>query len=319
MYSSVLEAIGNTPLVELHRFSALMDGRILGKLENLNPGASKKDRIALQIIEDAEQSGALRPEQTVVELTSGNTGTGLAIVCTVKGYHFVAVMSQGNSPERASMMSALGAEVILVPQSKNSVVGQVSGEDLGLVEAKTQRIVRERKAFRADQFRLASNFRAHYLHTGPEILAQSTHRIDVFCDFVGSGGTFAGCAAAFKEANPATQCFIVEPAGAAVLAGQEVTDTRHRIQGGGYSLPDLDMLRPDLIDGFVQVTDDETIAATRDLARTEGIFAGYSSGANLSATVKLLQGKFRNKTAVVVICDSGLKYMSTDLWRMPLH
>ncbi len=319
MYSSVLEAIGNTPLVELHRFSALVDGRILGKLENLNPGASKKDRIALQIIEDAEQSGALRAGQTVVELTSGNTGTGLAIVCTVKGYHFVAVMSQGNSPERASMMSALGAEVILVPQSKNSVVGQVSGEDLRLVEEKTQRIVRERKAFRADQFRLASNFRAHYLHTGPEILAQSTHAIDLFCDFVGSGGTFAGCAAAFKEANPATQCFIVEPAGAAVLAGQEVTDPRHRIQGGGYSLPDLDMLRPDLIDGFVQVTDDETIAATRDLARTEGIFAGYSSGANLSATVKLLQGKFRNKTAVVVICDSGLKYMSTDLWRMPLH
>ncbi|MBA2733592.1 MAG: cysteine synthase family protein [Acidobacteria bacterium] len=314
MYSSIIEAIGATPLVELCRFSKRVEGRILAKLENLNPGASKKDRIALQIIEDAEQAGTLQPEQTVVELTSGNTGTGLAIVCAVKGYRFVAVMSKGNSPERACMMSALGAEVVLVPQAQDAIVGQVSGEDLALVEAATQRIVTERNAFRADQFRLASNFRAHYLHTGPEILAQSNYPIDVFCDFVGTGGTFAGCAAALKEANNSTRCYIVEPAGAAVLSGGKVKDPKHRIQGGGYALTHLAMLRPEHVDGFVQVTDEEAIACTRDLARSEGIFSGYSSGANLAAAVQLLRGEMRGKSAVVVICDSGLKYMSTDLW-----
>src|SRR6185503_5379979 len=144
MYSSVIEAIGNTPLVELSSFAMRVNGRILAKLENLNPGASKKDRIALQIIEDAEQSGELHPGQTVVELTSGNTGTGLAIVCTVKGYPFVAVMSEGNSAERARMMRALGAEVILVSQTPESVVGQVSGDDLALVEEATQQVARAR-------------------------------------------------------------------------------------------------------------------------------------------------------------------------------
>src|SRR5215471_2320182 len=188
MYTSVIETIGNTPLVELQRYSKRLDGRILAKLENLNPGASKKDRIARQIIEDAEQSGELLPGQTVVELTSGNTGTGLAIVCGVKGYPFVAVMSAGNTPERAVMMRALGAEVVLAPQAPGSVIGQVSGDDLALVEEETQRIVKERNAFRADQFHRVSNFRAHYLHTGPEILAQSPYPIDLFCDFVGSGG-----------------------------------------------------------------------------------------------------------------------------------
>lgn len=316
MFSSVIEAIGRTPLVELRRFSRRVDGRILAKLENLNPGASKKDRIALQMVEDAERAGALRAGQTIVELTSGNTGTGLAIVCAVKGYPFVAVMSKGNSPERARMMAALGAEVVLVPQAEGSVIGQVSGEDLALVEETTQRIVKERSAFRADQFRLASNFRAHYLNTGPEILAQSPYPIDLFCDFVGTGGTFAGCAAALKEANGSTRCFIVEPAGAAVLSGRAVQNPRHRIQGGGYALARLDMIGPEQVDGFVQVTDEEAMASARDLARTEGIFAGYSSGANLAAAVRLLEGESRGKTAVIIICDSGLKYLSTDLWQL---
>jgi cysteine synthase A len=316
MYTSVIEAIGETPLVELRRFAERVDGRILAKLENLNPGASKKDRIALQIIEDAEQSGELLTGQTVVELTSGNTGTGLAIVCAVKGYPFVAVMSEGNSPERASMMRALGAEVVLVPQAQGFVTGQVSGDDLALVEEATRRIVKERNAFRADQFHQPSNFRAHYLHTAPEVLAQSSSPIDVFCDFVGTGGTFAGCAAALKEANSSTRCYIVEPAGAAILSGGEISNSRHRIQGGGYALRHLDMIRPEHVDGFVQVTDDEAIACARDLARTEGIFAGYSSGANLAATVKLLDGEMRGQTALVIICDSGLKYMSTDLWQI---
>jgi cysteine synthase A len=248
--TSTIEAIGNTPLIELTRLTKGIDGQILAKLENLNPGYSKKDRIARQIIEDAETSGALSPAQTVVELTSGNTGTGLAIVCGIKGYSFVAVMSRGNSIERARMMSALGAEVVLVDQLPSSVPGQVSGGDLELVEKETQRIVQERNAYRADQFKLLSNFRAHHLHTGPEIIQQSGGNIDIFCDFIGTGGSFAGCAAALKEHRSDIQCFIVEPEGAAILAGEAVTYPNHRIQGGGYAMPDLKMLNADHIDGY---------------------------------------------------------------------
>ncbi len=311
---SVLEAIGRTPLVDLARIGRDVDGRILAKLDYLNPGFSKKDRIALQIIEDAERDGLLRPGQTVVELTSGNTGTGLAIVCSVKGYPFVAVMSKGNSVERARMMAALGAEAVLVDQLPGSSPGQVSGGDLAKVEKVAQRIVRERGAFRADQFKLAGNFRAHYLHTGPEILQQAGGRIDAFCDFVGTGGTFAGCAAAFKEHDPVIRCYIVEPAGAAVLAGQPVSDPNHPIQGGGYSMPCLKMLRPEHVDGYVQVTDEEAIGCARRLAKEEGIFSGFSSGANLAAALQLLAGPCKGKTIAIVMCDSGLKYLSTDLW-----
>jgi cysteine synthase A len=314
-YASTIETIGDTPLVELSRITRGLDGRILAKMEYLNPGFSKKDRIARQIIEDAEAEGLLQPGQTIVELTSGNTGTGLAIVCGVRGYHFVAVMSRGNSMERARMMSALGAEVVLVDQLPESQPGQVSGGDLALVEQEAQRIVLERKAFRADQFRLAGNFRAHYLHTGPEILHQSGGAIDAFCDFAGTGGSFAGCAAAFKEYNPAIQCYLIEPAGAAVLSGEPLTYPNHRIQGGGYSMTDLPQLRPEHIDGYLQVNDSEAVQIARRLAREEGVFAGFSSGANVAAALHLLETSFKGKTIVVLLCDSGLKYLSTDLWK----
>ncbi len=312
--SSAIDAIGDTPLVELCRLTAGVNGRILAKLDYLNPGFSKKDRIARQIIEDAEADGRLKPGQTVVELTSGNTGTGLAIVCGVKGYPFVAVMSKGNSMERARMMSALGAEVVLVDQLPGSKPGQVSGGDLELVEQRAQRLVTERGAFRADQFRLAGNFRAHYLHTGPEFIRQSGGAIDAFCDFAGTGGSFAGCAAAFKEYNPCIQCFIVEPDGAAGLAGESVTYPNHRIQGGGYAMADLPLLRREHIDGYLKVTDTEAIHVARRLAREEGIFAGFSSGANVAAALHLLQTTLTGKTIAVLMCDSGLKYLSTDLF-----
>jgi cysteine synthase len=315
MHNSITEAIGRTPLIELKRIAKGLNGRILAKLEYLNPGFSKKDRIALQMIEDAEGDGALQPGQTVVELTSGNTGTGLAIVCKAKGYPFVAVMSKGNSEERAVMMRALGAEVILVDQVPGSMCGQVSGEDLELVNRATEAIVSERKAFRADQFRLVGNLRAHLLHTGPEILAESPYPIDLFCDFPGTGGSFAGCAAAFKKVNPATKCFIVEPEGAAVLAGQSLIKPGHRIQGGGYGMRGLTMINPEHVDGFVQVSDERAIEAARQLAAEEGIFAGFSTGANLAAAVGLLREMDAGKTAVILANDSGLKYLSTDLWR----
>ncbi|MGO8696768.1 MAG: PLP-dependent cysteine synthase family protein [Limisphaerales bacterium] len=311
---SAVEAIGQTPLVELARLTRGLAGRIVAKLEYLNPGFSKKDRIARQMIEEAEAAGALKPGQTVVELTSGNTGTGLAIVCGVKGYPFVAVMSKGNSVERARMMRALGAEVVLVDQLPGSVPGQVSGGDLKRVEQETRRIVRERGAFRADQFSLLGSFRAHFEHTGPEILAQTGGQLDAFCDFAGTAGSFAGCAAAFKAHNPSIRCYLIEPAGAAVLAGEPVTRPNHKIQGGGYVMPALQFLNRKEVDGYLQVTDEEAITTARQLARVEGLFAGFSSGANVAAALRLLRGDLRGKTIAVLLCDSGLKYLSTDLW-----
>ena len=313
--SSILDVIGNTPLVELSRLTENVDGRILAKLEYLNPGFSKKDRIALQMIEDAEKSGALKPGQTVVELTSGNTGTGLAIVCGIKGYPFIAVMSKGNSIERARMMLALGAEVVLVEQASGSQKGQVSGEDLALVEKETQRIIKEKSAFRADQFSLQSNFDAHYLHTGPEIIVQSGGKIDIFCDFAGTGGSLGGISRALKEHNPQVECYLVEPENCAVYAGKKTTSSSHRIQGGGYSISDLKFIDRKDIDGFVQVSDEEAMRTAGRLAKEEGIFGGFSSGANAAAALKLLdKPENKGKTVVILCCDSGLKYLSTDLW-----
>ena len=312
--ASVLDAIGETPLVELSRITRGLDGRIVAKLEYLNPGFSKKDRNARQMIEDAEAQGRLQPGQTVVELTSGNTGTGLAIVCAVTGHPFVAVMSRGNSIERARMMAALGAEVVLVDQLPEGTPGQVSGGDLALVEQEAQRIVRARDAFRADQFRLPGSARAHRLHTGPELLRQSGGSIGAFCDFLGTASSFAGCAAALKAYNPAIRCYVVEPDGAAILAGQRVEQPNHRIQGGGYAMRELPLFDPAHVDGYIQVTDHQAIDMARRLAREEGMFAGFSSGANVAAALHLLQSTCVGQTIAVLLNDSGLKYLSTDLW-----
>jgi cysteine synthase len=312
--SSILETIHETPLVELKRIGAELEGRILAKLEYFSPGLSKKDRIALQMVEEAEQDGRLRPGQTVVELTSGNTGTGLAIVCAVKGYPFVAVMSRGNSMERARMMAALGAEVVLVDQAEGAVAGQVSGASLEKVEQAARRVVDERGAFRADQFALEANGRAHYCHTGPEIIRQSEGAVSAFCDFAGTGGSYAGVAQALHEHDSNIKCYLVEPEKAAVLSGSPLSDGEHRIQGGGYSMTGLKMLEDVRVDGYLRVSDSDAVHWARHLAAEEGIFGGFSSGANLAGAVQLLQGPCRGGTVAILVCDSGLKYLSTDLW-----
>lgn len=314
LHPSIVETIGNTPMVELARFAHDLDGRILAKIEFYSPGGSKKDRIARQMIEEAEAAGELTPGQTVIEMTSGNTGTGLAVVCAVKGYPFVAVISRGNTTERARMMRALGAEVVLVDQCPDSKPGQVSGADLQRVEQRTQQLVTERQAFRADQHHRWANFRAHEHRTGPEIWRQSDGAVTAFCDFAGTGGSLAGCAAALKAQNPAILCYAVEPQGAAVLKGEPVTRPNHRIQGGGYANPDLEFINPDHLDGYLTVTDDQATDTARRLAKEEGIFAGFSAGANVAAAAQLLQGPCRGGTVAVLICDTGLKYLSTDLW-----
>lgn len=314
LLNSVYEAIGQTPMVTLSRIAKAygVEGNIFAKLEYLNPGFSKKDRVGLYMIEEAERAGKLKPGQQVVELTSGNTGTGLSIVCAAKGYPFVAVMSRGNSSERARMMIALGAELVLVDQAPGSPRGQVSGEDLALVETAVRRIAIERGAFRADQFNLIGNTHSHEYGTAQEMIEQTDGKIDIFVDFPGSGGTFEGCAKALKAFNSEIKCYVVEPENAAVYSGKPVTNPNHRIQGGGYSM-NLPLVNRELIDGCLTVTDEEATEFTRALAKYEGAFCGFSSGANVCAAVKLLR-QHPGKNTVLTLNDSGLKYLSTDLY-----
>ena len=312
--SSVVEAIGATPLVDLSRLVAHLglEGRLLAKLDNLLPGYSKKDRAARAIIAAAKADGRLRPGQTVVELTSGNMGTGLAIVCAVEGHPFIAVMSEGNSIERARMMRALGATVVLAPQTPGGKPGQVTAADLALVDAEVRRIVRETGAFRADQFEDGGNPAAHETGTGPEIWAQSGGGVTAFCDFAGSGGTLGGVARFLAPKGVA--CHAVEPGGAEALAGGSTDRPDHPVQGGGYNIARLTHLGASALSGYVSVTGEEARDHARMLARHEGIFGGYSAGANLAAAVHLLKSSQKGGTVAFIVCDSGLKYLSTDLW-----
>lgn len=312
--SSIVEVIGNTPLVELSKLANTLglEGRLLAKLDYLMPGFSKKDRAALRTIEDARASGDLLDGQTVVELTSGNMGTGLAIVCGHFGHPFVAVMSAGNSEERAKMMRALGAEVVIVAQSPGSKKGEVSGEDLALVEEAARRITDEREAFRADQFVRQANTAAHFDGTGPELWEQSEGKLTAFCDFVGSGGTLGGVARFLEPKGVA--CYAVEPEGAEAVSRGDTSTPEHPIQGGGYMMPDLVHLEDVKLAGTLCVSGTTAAEHARLLAREEGIFGGYSAGANLAAAVELLRGPHKGGTVAFVVCDSGLKYLSTDLW-----
>jgi cysteine synthase A len=314
-FDNIIQTIGNTPLVALNRVVEHynLKSRLYAKLEYFNPGGSVKDRAALMIIEEAEKSGEFTKGQRIVELTSGNMGIGLAIVSAIKGYRFTAVMSKGNSPERWRILKALGAKVILVPQAKGGEPGKVTGEDLEVVERKTRQLVEKFGAFRPDQFNNPGNALAHELGTGEEIWRQLDGRLDYFVAIVGSAGTFVGTARALKKHNPDVKCFAVEPANAAILAGKIVKSTQHKIQGTGYAFipPQWD---PKLCDGYLAVTDEESMNVSRMLAKMEGILSGFSGGANVAAALKLARKIKRDKIIVTIIPDNSLKYLSTDLY-----
>ena len=280
LMDSIVDVIGHAPMVKCRRLleSRRLRGRLLAKRDYLNPRVLKKDRIAREMILEASESGQLKPSQTVVELTSGNTGIGLAIVCRAMGYPFVAVMSKGNTIERARMMKALGAEVVRVEQAPGSPPNQVSDQDLAFVEQKAQELVKERGAFHADQFSLSGNVLAYEQHTGPEIWEQSEGKADVFLGYAGTGGTFAGTSRFLKSKRHAIRCYLVEPATAAVLAGKPATNSSHRIQGGGYNMANLPLLNRSLVTDYLSVMDEEAIEDARLLVSKEGIFAGVSSG-----------------------------------------
>ena len=256
--NSILDAIGNTPLVRLDRLaknSGVADINILGKVEFFNPGGSHKDRMALRAIEDAEKEGILKPGMEVVEATSGNLGAGLALVCAVKGYKFVAVVSEVASKERIAMLKALGAEVIVTPRPRTLEPDPIE---------KAEEIARERGAFYVNQFYNKSNIRAHMDTTGKEILEQTEGKIDVFVTAIGSAGTFTGVVRTLKAHNPKIKAIVVKP---------ETTNIPGIVPSSVEWPPFYD---PSLIDGSVTVTDEEAKMGARRLAREEGIFAGFS-------------------------------------------
>ena len=312
--TDISQAIGKTPLLRLDRAKQHLgfEGNIFAKLEHLNPSFSKKDRIALGMIEAAEKKGLLKPGQPVIEMTSGNTGTGVALVCSAKGYRFICVLSRGNSIERVKMIAAFGGEVVLVDQAPGAIKGKVSGEDLRLVEIETERLVKETGAFYLNQFNSEFNAVSQEV-AAEEMWEQSKGSLQVFADFLGTGGTFMGYSRALKRHDSKINCYAVEPHGAAFYKNEIIEGASHSIQGGGYA-KELSIVDPALIDGCVTVNDEEAVKMTRLLAKLEGVFAGFSSGANLMAAVKLLSEKEKGKNIGIVINDCGLKYMSTDLY-----
>ena len=312
---SVLGAIGHTPLVALDRMRERekVGPRVFAKLEYYSPGGSIKDRVAIKIIEEAEKKGLLTRGQPIVELTSGNMGIGLAVACAIKGYGFTAVMSKGNTPERWKILKAFGADVVLVPQAKGGIPGSVSREDLELVEKRTQELVRRRRAFRPDQFVNPDNPGAHEEGTGEEIWSQTRGGLGYFVAMVGTGGTFVGIARALKRHDPSIACYAVEPKSAPVLAGRPITSTKHKLQGGGYAFVPSQW-DPKLCDGFLAVSDAEAVSYARMLARAEGVLSGFSGGANVAAAFRLAKRVGGHRSVVTVIPDTGLKYLSTDLF-----
>ena len=311
--ASILSAIGNTPMVKLNR-TGCKNVEIYVKLEYYNPSFSIKDRIAIGMIEDAERKGIIKQGDYVIAKTSGNTGTGLAIACAVKGYRFMAVMSAGNTVEKAQMLKALGAEVVIVPQQPDEEPNTVSRKDNEAVERKTEELTEKLHAYRPNQYINPVNYLVHEYTTGNEIISQTDGNIDAFVAYVGTGGTFVGISSALKKFRSDIKCYPVEPESAQFLAGKPVITTRHKIQGGGHAIkpPYWD---ESLVDGYLSVSDEEAIFAARHMAATEGIFTGYSGGANVAAAMKLDETMNRGSIIVTVLPDSGLKYLSSDLYK----
>ena len=280
----------------------------MAKAEFVQPGGSVKDRAAAAIVTGARARGELQAGQPVVEMTSGNMGAGLAVVCAVLDHPLVLAMSAGNSPARARMMEGLGAEVVIVPQVDGEP-GRVTGADITVAAERAREIAAERGGFYVNQFENPDTVNAHEEGTGPEIWRQAGGVVTAFVAAVGSGGTFVGASRFLKRVQPATVCAAVEPEGAAVLAGDELTEPRHLLQGTSYGfVPPL--WEPELADLYLRVSDEEASEYRLMIAGREGLYVGFSAAANVCAAVKLLEsGELgRDATVATVLCDTGLKY-----------
>lgn len=301
IYDSILDTIGSTPVVRLHRIPpANVD--LFVKVEAFNPLGSVKDRLAYAIVTDAERRGVLKPGQTIVEATSGNTGISLAMVCAARGYDFVATMAESFSIERRKIMRALGAKVILTPAAERGT---------GMVK-KAEELAEKHGWFLADQFNNPANPAYHRNTTGPEILRDfANRRLDYWVTGWGTGGTLTGAGEVIKQARPGVKIIVTEPAGASLLGGAEWQP--HKIQGW---TPDFlpAVLDPKVHDQLVPVSDDDAIACAKRLATEEGIFAGISSGATLAAGLQVAAAAEPGSTIVVMLPDTGERYLSTVLF-----
>jgi len=301
IYDSILHTIGRTPIVRVNHI-APKHVTIYVKCEYFNPLSSVKDRLAIAIIEDAEKRGVLKPGQTVVEATSGNTGIALAMVCAAKGYPFVAVMVETFSVERRKIMRMLGAKVILTPAAERGS---------GMVR-KADELAKKHGWFLASQFENPANPAYHRQTTGPEILSDfAGRRLDFFVSGWGTGGTLTGAGEMIRLARPEVRIVATEPAGAALLSGAEFKP--HKIQGW---TPDFipKVLNRAVPHEIIPVTDEESIAASRALASKEGIFCGISSGGNFAAALKVAEKAPEGSVILTVLADTGERYMSTPLF-----
>lgn len=301
IYNNILETIGNTPVIRLNRM-APEHVEMYVKVESFNPLASIKDRLAIAIINDAERKGLLKPGQTVVEATSGNTGIALAMVCAAKGYPFVATMAESFSVERRKIMRGLGAKVILTPAAERGS---------GMVR-KAEELAEKHGWFLARQFENLANPEYHRNTTGPEILRDfADRRLDFWVSGYGTGGTMTGAGEVLKLARPDIRIIATEPAGASLLAGKEWQP--HKIQGW---TPDFipEVLNRDIFDKLIPVTDERAIEVARRLAAEEGIFAGISSGATLAAALKVAETADDGAVVLAMLPDTGERYLSTPLF-----
>ena len=302
---SLTELVGNTPLLEINNFIKKNDlkARILVKLEYFNPAGSVKDRVALAMIEDAEQQGRLKPGATLIEPTSGNTGVGLAFVAASKGYHLILTMPETMSIERRTLLQALGAELVLTNGSQGMKGAIAKAEELN------QSIP---GSLILQQFNNPANPAIHRRTTGEEIWRDTEGQVDLFVAGVGTGGTVSGTGEALKSHNPAIKVVAVEPSDSPVLEGGKPGP--HKIQGiGAGFIPGN--YKADVIDEVIGIEGDEAIKTSRELARTEGVLVGISSGASLAAAVRLARRpENAGKTIVALLPDTGERYLSTQLY-----
>lgn len=300
LHKEITELIGKTPLVRLNRLSPPDSATIYGKVEFFNPGGSVKDRICLNMINEAERQGRLKPGGTIVEPTSGNTGIGLALVAAVRGYKLILVMPESMSMERASLLSSYGAQLVLTP-AWEGMKGSIREAESIIAQNPTY--------FMPDQFSNPANPAIHRMTTAPEIWDALGGKIDAFVAAVGTGGTITGCGEVFKEKKPHVKVVAVEPAGSPVLSGGDPGP--HKIQGiGAGFVPKV--LNQRILDRVITVTDDEAYQTAKALSKKEGLLVGISAGANVFAAQKVAQELGPGKNVVTVLCDTGERYISIE-------
>ena len=301
IYNDITDLIGNTPLVRLNNITDDNDAEVLLKIESFNPGGSIKDRIALNMIQDAEKAGKIKKGGILVEPTSGNTGIGIAMVGAAKGYKVILTMPESMSEERKQLLKAYGAELILTDAS-NGMKGSI---------AKAEEIAEERGGFILSQFKNDANPDAHRNNTAEEIISDTKGRIDYFVAGVGTGGTITGTGEVLKERIKNLKIAAVEPENSAVISGEEAGPHKIAGMGAGF-IPEV--LNTEIIDRIEKVSNEEAFETTRRLAKEEGIFAGISSGAAAAAALRIAREIGKDKRIVVIIPDTGERYLSTGVF-----